>query len=135
MELIKQFQGFVGSIGFGFFFYMSFHFVYRLTNDKTIFIKGLIYLFCFLFVTYLYYLFLSNYVYGILNIFYPLSIIVGVLFYHFFFFQTFNNYYLYSVEKYKRLIKLKKKKLFDIIIYRKKRDRNGKIGKNKKSIN
>jgi hypothetical protein len=132
MELLNQFQGFIGSIGFGFFFYMTFHPIYRALYQSNILIKTPIFIAIFLIFTYSYYLFLSNYVYGILNIFYPLSIVLGIAIYHMFYFSHFNKLYRKVFEKIEKLIKLKLKKWFDIISKKKKEKQNGKISKNKK---
>ena len=127
MSLLQQFQGFIGSIGFGFFFFMCFHFIYRIFDQITIFIKGVIFLFTFLSGTYLYFMFLVEYVYGIVNVFYPLSIFIGVLFYYLFYYDDFNNYYRYLIKK----VRLKRDRLVDIIKQemRKRYVKNGKIQK------
>ena len=50
-----------------------------------------------------------------MNIFYPLSILIGVCFYHIFYFMPFDDFYLRTMAKVRDLIKLKRKKLFAII--------------------
>lgn len=133
MSLLNQFQGFIGSIGFGFFFYMFFHPLERIVKKSSLLIKGLIVLSFFLLGTYLYFLFLVKYTYGIMNVFYPLSILIGVLFYHMFYFEKFDDFYIRIINKLSLYIKLKSKKLF--VIMNKKltgRKKHGKFSKSKK---
>ena len=78
MELINQFQGFIGSIGFGFFFFMIFHPIYKMVKNATFFIKIPSFLITFMLSAYLYFLFLVKYTFGIMSIFYPLSIFIGI---------------------------------------------------------
>ena len=127
MSLLQQFQGFIGSIGFGFFFFMCFHFIYRIFEETNLFIKGVIYLITFLSGTYLYFLFLVEFVYGKVNVFYPLSIFIGGMFYYLFYFDSFNKYYYYLIKK----ARLKRDKVVDIIKQemRKRYVENGKIQK------
>ena len=133
MNLLNQFQGFIGSIGFGFFFYMFFHPLERSLKKTSLLIKGLIILSSFLLGTYLYFLFLVNYTYGIMNVFYPLSVLLGVLFYHIFYFEKFDDVYIRIINKLSLYIKLKTEKLF-VIINKKlaRRKRHGKFSKSKK---
>ena len=127
MDLLQQFQGFIGSIGFGFFFLMFFLAVYRFLNKINIFIKGPIFVLVFLLGTYLYFLFLVSYVYGIFNVFYPLSLLIGGMFYYLFFYDDFNKYYYYLIKK----VRLKKDNVVAIIKQemRKKYVKNRKIQK------
>lgn len=134
MELLKQFQGFIGSILFGFFFYMLFHAVYRCLQKTSFLIKFPAFLITFLGGTFLYFIFLVKYNYGIMNIFYPLSILIGTCLYHLFYFIPFDSYYLYKIEKVKKLFKLKTKLVFDIISKKMKEKKNVKITKSKKQI-
>ena len=133
MELLNQFQGFIGSIGFGFFFYMFFHFNFRIYQKTSKFIKIPVFLIIFLGWTVLYFLFLIKYTYGIMNIFYPLSIFIGISFYHVFYFIKFDELYIKLSYKIDKLIKLKIAKVFDIINSKKKeKETNVKITKSKK---
>lgn len=132
MELLNQFQGFIGSIGFGFFFNMFFHLIYKIIKKQIIFIKFPICLSIFLFGTYKYYLFLINYTYGIMNIFYPLSIFIGFVFYQFFYYPKFNMFYNRLIMKTQTLIKLKYNKWFDIIMKKKERNKDVKAIKSEK---
>lgn len=133
MELLNQFQGFIGSIGFGFFFYMFFHPINNFLNQCNLFVKVVIFLSIFLFLSYLYFLFLVKYTFGIFNIFYPLSILIGVLTYYLFYYESFDRCYFVLISKISSSIKLKRKQLFDIINKKLERRRdNGKISKNKK---
>ena len=127
MSLLQQFQGFIGSIGFGFFFFMCFHLIYRIFEATNLFIKGVIYLITFLSGTYLYFLFLVEFVYGKVNVFYPLSIFIGSMFYYLFYFDSFNKYYYHLIKK----ARLKRDKVVDIIKQemRKRYVENGKIQK------
>lgn len=115
MELLNQFQGFLGSLGIGFFFYMIFHPIYRIFQKASFFIKFPAFLIVFIGGTIFYFMFLIKYNYGIMNIFYPLSILIGVCFYHIFYFMPFDDFYLRTMAKVRDLIKLKRKKLFAII--------------------
>ena len=133
MELLNQFQGFIGSIGFGFFFYMFFHFYFRMYQKTSKFVKIPLFLIIFLGWTVLYFLFLIKYTYGIMNIFYPLSILIGISFYHVFYFIKFDELYFKLSYKIDKLIKLKITKVFDIINSKKKeKETNVKITKSKK---
>ena len=133
MDLLNQFQGFIGSIGFGFFFYLFFHPIERIFKQSSLFIRGIIVPLVFCSATYFYFLFLVKYTYGILNIFYPLSILIGALFYHLFYFEYFDLFYNNLIIKVSTYIKLKSKKLFDIIMKKlKRRKGNGKFRKSKK---
>lgn len=127
MELINQFQGFLGSIAFGFFFTMLFQFVWNLIKKTSFFIKILIVPTCFIGTTILYFFFLVKYVYGIMNIFYPLAIFIGILFYYFFYYRDFAKYYSYIGNR----IELKRKKGIDII-KKEMRKQYGKLFKSKK---
>ena len=115
MELINQFQGFLGTIGFGFFFYMLFHCIYKIVKNSSFFIKFPAFLTMFILSTILYYYFLVKHTFGIFNIFYPLSFLIGILFYHYFYFIKFDDFYEKIRLKMDKLIKLKVKKLFAII--------------------
>lgn len=132
MELLNQFQGFLGSIGFGFFFYLAFHLIYKIVKNHSFFIKFPVFLIIFLFNTYLYFNFLVRYTFGIMNIFYPLSIFLGVLFYNTFYFNDFNKFYNYKINKMQKLIKLKKDKWFAIISKKKRRKEHVKNIESKK---
>ena len=126
MELINQFQGFIGSIGFGFFFFMIFHPIYKMVKNATFFIKIPSFLITFMLSAYLYFLFLVKYTFGIMSIFYPLSIFIGICFYYCFYFESFNCLYDKTLLKIQKVIKLKIEKRFDIII--------NKIGRKKKYV-
>ena len=126
MEMINQFQGFIGSIGFGFFFFMIFHPIYKLFKKATFFIKIPSFLIIFILSSYLYFLFLVKYTFGIMSIFYPLSIFIGICFYYCFYFESFNCLYDKTLLKIQKVIKLKIEKRFDIII--------NKIGRKKKYV-
>lgn len=126
MELINQFQGFIGSIGFGFFFFMIFHPIYKMFKNATFFIKIPSFLITFMLSAYLYFLFLVKYTFGIMSIFYPLSIFIGICFYYCFYFESFNCLYDKTLLKIQKVIKLKIEKRFDIII--------NKIGRKKKYV-
>ena len=132
MELINQFQGFIGTIGFGFFFYMAFHLVYKIVKNSSFFIKIPAFLIMFIFTTLLYYYFLVKYTFGIFNIFYPLSFFIGILFYHYFYFLKFDDFYYKTRLKWDKLIKLKLKKLFAIMDKKKEGKKNVKIRETKK---
>lgn len=133
MELLNQFQGFIGSVGFGFFFFLFIHPINVVFKKTTPFIKTIIFVFFFLIGTYSYFLFLVKFTFGIMNIFYPLSLVIGSLFYYYFYYEKFNGFYNRIFGCLTSMIKLKYKKLFDIIIKKLKGERkNGKLGKNKK---
>lgn len=134
MDLLNQFQGFIGSIGFGFSFYMVFHPYLKIINRTTIFIKICAIPLFFLIGTYLYFKFLVKYTYGILNIFYPLSIFIGVMFYHLFYYENFEGLYISLIEKISSSIKLKIHKFFDIINkkFKRRKRKDVKCSKSKK---
>ncbi len=132
MELFKQFQGFIGSLGFGFFFYMFIHFIYRVFQKSSNFIKIPSFLITFLIWTLLYFSFLVKFNNGIMNIFYPLSLLIGICFYHRFYFIDFDEYYLYKIEIIEKYFKLKRKMLFAIINKKIKERKHVKTFKNKK---
>lgn len=136
MELLNQFQGFIGSIGFGFFFFLFYHPLFLFFDKVSVFIKVPINIIIFIGTTYLYFLFLINFTYGILNIFYPFCIVTGLILYRLFYYYYFNNFYLAIFAKISKSIKLKTKKLFDIIKSSKRRKKkDGKWIKNKKQNN
>lgn len=132
MELLNQFQGFIGSIGFGFFFIMFFHFVFCMTKRFNIFLKFIIDIGVFLLFTYLYFLFLLKYTYGILNIFYPLSILIGILFYYMFYYPKFNKFYIDQLSILRKVIQLNYQRTIGIISKKIKEKRYVKTIKNKK---
>ena len=132
MGLLSQFQGFLGTIGFGFFFYMAFHLIYKIVKKSSFFIKIPLFLIMFIGTTILYFSFLVKYTYGIFNIFYPLSFIIGILFYHYFYFIKFDDFYVKLRLKLDKLIKLKVEKLFAIINTKKEGKENVNICKAKK---
>lgn len=137
MTLIQQFQGVIGSLVIGGLFAFIYTSLKSIFNHKGIrwfwYIFQIIILFL---MTYIYYLFLCYYTYGIYNFFFTISFIGGVLIYVFIYYPKYKNI-LIKVSSYidKRInnLKLKVKKIFDKIKLLKRRKHETKIKDSKQS--
>ena len=110
MTLLEQIQVFIGSIFIAFFFMLIWTIFNALFDGKKMFILRLILeIMLFLSCSYLYHVFISITVNGILNVFYILSIIIAFYIYYKFYFEIVNTYVL----NLKLLTELKIKNVID----------------------
>lgn len=134
MELLQQFQSIIGSIFLGSIFLFCWTLFNRVFYSKKLIIIRIpfeILLFCLF--SYLYYIFICNYSYGIFNIFYIPSLLLGAYLYYRFYAYHFECLFektASSINKHLFLpIKLKINKLYDKLKKRRKQNRGKKTNK------
>ena len=136
MSLLQQFQSIIGSIFFGSTFLFTWTLFNRVFYSKKVIIIRIpmeILLFCFF--SYLYYVFISNFSYGIFNIFYIPSLILGGYLYYKFYAYHFECFFESSASSINKNIitpfKLKLKKVYDKLKKRRKQRNDKKTFKKK----
>ena len=135
MTLLQQFQGVIGSLVIGGLFAFVYTSVKAFLNHKGI--KWIWYFFQIVLLfsmTYIYYLFLCYYTYGIYNFFFTISFICGVLIYVFLYYPKYKKVLTKIssfIDKRLNILKLKVKRFFVKIISFKRRKHENKIKDNK----
>ena len=136
MSLLQQFQSIIGSIFFGSTFLFTWTLFNRVFYSKKVIIIRIpmeILLFCFF--SYLYYVFISSFSYGIFNIFYIPSLILGGYLYYKFYAYHFECFFESAASSINKNIitpfKLKLKKVYDKLKKRRKQRNDKKTFKKK----
>lgn len=130
ISLERQFQSIVLSIAFGMFFMFSYSLFDRLFKNTKVYLRLPFELTLFLSLTYLFFI-LNVYVNeGIIHIYIPLFIFMGIIIYHKFYskyiLRSFENVLNFIDKKILDKIKLELKKIYDIIKRKKRVKRNAK---------
>ena len=134
ISLERQFQSIVLSIVFGMFFMFVYSLFYRLFNKKNFFIRFPFELILFISSTYLFYILNIIVNEGILNIYIPLFIFIGMILYKVFYDKYIMKYFNKLLNIINKLVidklKLVIKNIYDII---KKKKRKWKDAKKQQS--
>ena len=105
MPLLSQFQTFIGSFFLGSFFLFTWTLFNRIFySQKLFFIRIPFEILLFLLFSKTYYVFLCEYGYGLFNIFYILSLLLGMYFYYRFYAYSFELFFEKVAISLKRII-------------------------------
>lgn len=130
ISLERQFQSIVLSISFGMFFMFIYSLFYRLFSKRNFFIRFPFELLLFISLTYLFYIFNIYVNEGILNIYIPLFVVIGMILYKVFYDKYIMKYFNKLIDIINKLVidklKLAIKNIYDIIKNKKRKWKDAK---------